>query len=183
VILLAFGSFGNPRRFAALARRVSMRKPIVVVTPETPLVDALCRRTGVLRADSLDDLADLASIPRLPAAVERPAAGRGRTAHRHRRRRSSRLATDTLARDHGGSALTGDELRHCSAPPAWANPTRRRVDARGAAQRRARPLFGATLEVGPSRARRRASPSPHSPRPTSTPSRTGTRLSAMRCCD
>ncbi len=62
VILLTVGSFGNPVRFAALARRISQRKPIVIVTPASPMVDALCRRTGVLRADSLDDLLDQGAL-------------------------------------------------------------------------------------------------------------------------
>lgn len=110
VILLAFGSFGNPQRFASLARRVSQRKPIVVVTPPSPLVDALCRRTGVLRADSLDDLADLASllayqrrwaaapspIVEVPADVDPPAA--------------RRVAADALASEHTGRELTPGEV-------------------------------------------------------------------------
>jgi GNAT superfamily N-acetyltransferase len=109
VILLAFGSFGNPQRFAALARRVSQRKPIVVVTPPSPLVDALCRRTGVLRADSLDDLADLASLlsyqqrwaaapsPVVDAVDVDPVAVR-------------RLTTDALATEHAARELGPDEI-------------------------------------------------------------------------
>jgi GNAT superfamily N-acetyltransferase len=110
VILLAFGSFGNPQRFASLARRVSQRKPIVVVTPPSPLVDALCRRTGVLRADSLDDLADIARLltyqrrwasspspfADTPADVD-PAAAR-------------RVAADALASAHGGRELEPAEV-------------------------------------------------------------------------
>jgi acyl-CoA synthetase (NDP forming) len=79
VILLYLESFGNPRRFARVARGVSRGKPIVVVKPgrrtasleEEPgtaalvaddtAVDALFRQTGVIRAETLDEMFDLAS--------------------------------------------------------------------------------------------------------------------------
>jgi len=80
VILLYLESFGNPRRFARIARGVSQVKPIVVVTPgrrATPQqtdapgaagilpgdapVDALFRQTGVIRAETLDEMFDLAA--------------------------------------------------------------------------------------------------------------------------
>jgi acetyl coenzyme A synthetase (ADP forming)-like protein len=75
VILLYLESFGNPRKFARLARRVSHTKPIVVVksgrsaaggraasshtaalaAPDVA-VDALFRQAGVIRVDTLDEL-------------------------------------------------------------------------------------------------------------------------------
>ncbi len=79
VILLYLESFGNPRRFARIARRVSLEKPIVVVKagrraaaggavageggllPEDAPVDALFRQTGVIRADTVDEMFDLAA--------------------------------------------------------------------------------------------------------------------------
>lgn len=94
VILLYLESFGNPRRFARIARGVSRAKPIVVVKPGhqaarglagpqgPPLqapgseaagegavalvardapVDALLRQTGVIRAETLDEMFDLAA--------------------------------------------------------------------------------------------------------------------------
>ena len=80
VILLYLESFGNPRRFARLARSVSSGKPIVVVkagrrtgASEPPgaslaslvageaVVDALFRQTGVIRADTLDEMFDIAT--------------------------------------------------------------------------------------------------------------------------
>ncbi len=79
VILLYLESFGNPRRFARVARRVSGGKPIVVVKPgrrpasleagsggaalvaDDAAVDALFRQTGVIRAETLDEMFDLAS--------------------------------------------------------------------------------------------------------------------------
>ena len=81
VILLYLESFGNPRRFARIARRVSLRKPIICVksgraralsgvtaarrdssvTSETA-VDALFRQTGVIRANSFEEMFDLATL-------------------------------------------------------------------------------------------------------------------------
>jgi acetyl coenzyme A synthetase (ADP forming)-like protein len=79
VILLYLESFGNPRRFARIARRVSRTKPIVCVKAGRTLsgkraagshtaalagsdvaVDALFRQTGVIRAETLDEMFDLA---------------------------------------------------------------------------------------------------------------------------
>ncbi len=80
VILLYLESFGNPRRFAHLARQVSRKKPIVVVksgrtqtgqraaTSHTAAlassdtaVDALVQQSGVIRAESLDEMFQLAT--------------------------------------------------------------------------------------------------------------------------
>ena len=80
VILLYVESFGNPRRFGRIARRVSRRKPIVAVKAgRTPsgrraasshtaalaasdvAVDALFHQAGVIRAESLDDMLALAT--------------------------------------------------------------------------------------------------------------------------
>jgi acetyl coenzyme A synthetase (ADP forming)-like protein len=80
VILLYLESFGNPRRFARIARRISRRKPIVAVkagrtrggtraagshtaalAASDVAVDALFRQTGVIRADTLEEMFDLAA--------------------------------------------------------------------------------------------------------------------------
>jgi len=80
VILLYLESFGNPRRFARLARRIGRSKPIVCVksgrgradaiaggghaaalAATDTAVDALFRQSGVLRADTIDDLFDIAA--------------------------------------------------------------------------------------------------------------------------
>jgi acetyl coenzyme A synthetase (ADP forming)-like protein len=81
VVLLYLESFGNPRKFSRIARRVSRRKPIVAVksgrsaagvraasshtaamaTPDVA-VDALFRQTGVIRVDTLDELFDMALL-------------------------------------------------------------------------------------------------------------------------
>lgn len=81
VILLYLESFGNPRRFARLARRVSGRKPIVAVKSGRTIsgkraagshtaalaasdtaVEALFEQTGVMRAQTLEEMFDLASL-------------------------------------------------------------------------------------------------------------------------
>ncbi len=80
VILLYLESFGNPRRFSRIARRVSRRKPIVAVkagrtsagqraagshtaalAASDVAVDALFHQTGVIRAENLEDMFDLAA--------------------------------------------------------------------------------------------------------------------------
>jgi len=80
VLLLYLESFGNPRRFARLARRISRKKPIVVVksgrtgagsraasshtaalAADDATVDALFAQTGVIRADTIDEMFDIAS--------------------------------------------------------------------------------------------------------------------------
>jgi acetyl coenzyme A synthetase (ADP forming)-like protein len=80
VILLYLESFGNPRRFARLARRVARTKPIVALkagrsragsraagshtaalAAADTAVDALFRQTGVIRADTIDDMFDVAA--------------------------------------------------------------------------------------------------------------------------
>jgi len=75
VILMYLESFGNPRKFARLARRIARTKPIVAVksgrsaagsraasshtaalaSPDIA-VDALFRQAGVIRVDTLDEL-------------------------------------------------------------------------------------------------------------------------------
>jgi acetyl coenzyme A synthetase (ADP forming)-like protein len=80
VILLYLESFGNPRRFARIAKRVSRQKPIVAVkagrtgagkraasshtaalAASDVAVDALFHQTGVIRAETLDEMFDLAA--------------------------------------------------------------------------------------------------------------------------
>ena len=82
VILLYLESFGNPRRFARLAREVGRRKPIVAVksgrsvagqraaashtgallAASDATVDALFRQAGVIRTDTLEEMFDVATI-------------------------------------------------------------------------------------------------------------------------
>lgn len=80
-LLLYLESFGNPRRFGRIARRVSQTKPIIAVkggrtssgsraagshtaalAADEVAVNALFRQTGVLRVDTLEEMFDLASV-------------------------------------------------------------------------------------------------------------------------
>ena len=82
VILLYLESFGNPKKFSEIARRVGHKKPIVVVksgrsaagaratsshtgallAASDITVDALFRQAGVIRTDTLAELFDVASL-------------------------------------------------------------------------------------------------------------------------
>jgi len=80
VVLLYLESFGNPRRFGQLARRVARTKPIVVVksgrttaglraaashtaglAASELAVDGLFQQAGVIRADTIDEMFDVAA--------------------------------------------------------------------------------------------------------------------------
>jgi len=80
IVLLYLESFGNPRRFGRIASRMSRHKPIVAVkagrtsagqraasshtaalAASDVAVDALFHQTGVIRADTLDEMFDLAA--------------------------------------------------------------------------------------------------------------------------
>jgi acetate---CoA ligase (ADP-forming) len=81
VILLYLESFGNPRKFSRIARRVSRSKPIIAVksgrsaagtrgaashtaalASSEDAVDALFRQTGVIRVDTIEELFDSAEV-------------------------------------------------------------------------------------------------------------------------
>jgi acetyl coenzyme A synthetase (ADP forming)-like protein len=81
VVLLYLESFGNPRRFGQLARRVARSKPILALKSGTTAigqraaqshtaalagsdaaVDALFTQAGVIRATSLEELIDVATL-------------------------------------------------------------------------------------------------------------------------
>ena len=81
VILLYLESFGNPRKFINLARRVAKEKPIVAVKSgrtaagsraasshtgalagEDSAVDALFAQTGVIRTDTIEELFDMSML-------------------------------------------------------------------------------------------------------------------------
>src|SRR3954447_4792269 len=73
VVLLYLETFGNPRKFARLARRMSRVKPVVAVasatrpaglagdlpTPDAHAVTALFARSGVIRVDTVPELFDV----------------------------------------------------------------------------------------------------------------------------
>jgi acetyl coenzyme A synthetase (ADP forming)-like protein len=81
LVLMYVESFGNPRRFGRLARRVARRKPILALKSGTSAsgrlaasshtaalagseaaVDALFGQAGVIRAGSLEELVDVAAL-------------------------------------------------------------------------------------------------------------------------
>jgi acetate---CoA ligase (ADP-forming) len=81
VVLLYVESFGNPRRFGRIARRVARRKPILALKSGTSAtgqraasshtaalagseagVDALFHQAGVIRAASLEELIDVSTL-------------------------------------------------------------------------------------------------------------------------
>jgi acyl-CoA synthetase (NDP forming)/GNAT superfamily N-acetyltransferase len=67
VVLLYTESFGNPRRFGRIARRVSQRKPIVVVKANRAdssdvAAEALYQQAGVIRVDTVRGLFDVGRV-------------------------------------------------------------------------------------------------------------------------
>ncbi len=81
VILLYLESFGNPKKFAEIARRVSRTKPIVAMkagrsvagsraavshtgalATNDVVVDALFRQAGIIRTERLEDMFDVAAL-------------------------------------------------------------------------------------------------------------------------
>ncbi len=80
IVILYLESFGNPRRFARVARRVSSKKPVLCVksarskagreaaqvrsngTESDVEVDALFQQAGVMRAETLEEMFDAAML-------------------------------------------------------------------------------------------------------------------------
>ena len=68
VVALYMESFGNPRRFSQVSRRVSRRKPILAVKGgrgrplDDAATDALFRQAGVLRVETTQTLFDAAEL-------------------------------------------------------------------------------------------------------------------------
>ena len=81
MILLYLESFGNPRKFSRIVRRVGRKKPVVAVksgrspagtraasshtaalATSDQAVDALFRQTGVVRVDTIEELFDVAAV-------------------------------------------------------------------------------------------------------------------------
>ena len=166
VVLLYLESFGNPRKFARIARRVSRRKPIVAVksgrsaagvraasshtaamaSPDIA-VDALFRQAGVIRVDTLDELFDMALVlgsqplpGGQPRGHRRQLGRAGNPRHRRLRRRRARGAR-ALGGDPGGAACCGRPERRGlqpRRPGGVGDPGGVRAGARHRARRRRR---------------------------------------------
>ena len=74
LILLYLESFGNPRKFARIARRVARRKPVVAIKSGRAVgrvtqadygeyaTEALFRQAGIMRAETLEESFDIATL-------------------------------------------------------------------------------------------------------------------------
>jgi acyl-CoA synthetase (NDP forming)/GNAT superfamily N-acetyltransferase len=63
VVLLYLETFGNPRKFGRLARRLGRAKPVVAVTTGvSPVAEALLAQAGVVRAGTVADMLDVAAL-------------------------------------------------------------------------------------------------------------------------
>jgi acyl-CoA synthetase (NDP forming)/RimJ/RimL family protein N-acetyltransferase len=63
VVVLYLESVGNPRKFARLARRISLRKPVVaLMTMATDVEAELLRQAGVIRVSTVTELFDVAQL-------------------------------------------------------------------------------------------------------------------------
>ena len=116
VVLLYLESIGNPRKFSRIARRVSLRKPIIAVrsgrtTQGVPMgqivrqiaapqraVDAMFKQAGVIQVDTLDEMFDVAAAAGPPAAAPRSS---GRDRRQQRRHRPARRRCGVVGRARG----------------------------------------------------------------------------------
>jgi acyl-CoA synthetase (NDP forming)/RimJ/RimL family protein N-acetyltransferase len=131
VVALYLQSFGNPRKFARIARRVSRVKPIVAVksgrapvharSEEWPddMLDALMSQTGVIRVDTTEELLD---VSRVLASQPVPAGPRTVVVANHDG--PALVAADACA--GAGLVLEGSiVLARDAGPEEWAEVVRR----------------------------------------------------------
>ena len=141
MVLLYTETFGNPRKFARIARRVSRRKPIVAVRAGgsvDPTTEALYEQAGVIRVRTVRELFDTARVlDGAAAAPRRPGDGgvqRGQPGHPGPRRgaawkgcaRPSSVSTgreEVLAPLPAGASLEGGvlQLTHRAMPADYAH--------------------------------------------------------------
>ena len=130
VVALYLQSFGNPRKFSRIARRVSRVKPIVAVksgrapvaarSDEWPddMLDALMSQTGVIRVDTTEELLDVTRV-----LARQPVPEGFRTVVVANRGGPALVAADACA----GAGLVVDAtvvLARDAAPPDWAGAVR-----------------------------------------------------------
>ncbi len=148
VVLMYIESFGNPRTFARVARRLSSKKPVVVVKStrspaglraagthrllqDDEAVDALFHQSGVIRTDTLEELFDVAQVL---AAQPMPAGRRvAIVAHNGGAGVLAADACSTVGLEIPSlSQDTQDRLRAMEAPTSVANPVDLAPDAQPA---------------------------------------------------
>ena len=134
-MLLYLESFGNPRKFGRIARRVARKKPILAVksgrsaagaraasshtgallASSDVTVDSLFEQAGVIRTDTLAELFDVAHAARKPAHTVRQARG-----NRDQRRRAGDHVRGRVRvpRSRGRSIGRRRESRACHVPSA-----------------------------------------------------------------
>ena len=153
VVLMYVESFGNPRRFGRLARRVARTKPILALKSGTTAtgqkaasshtaalagseaaVDALFHQAGVIRASSLEELVDVAAL------LSHQAEPKGR-----------RVAVLTNA--GGLGILCADACEAAGLTPARPRETRRAPRSPSCCRRRRASRTRSTCSAGPPRRR------------------------------
>jgi acyl-CoA synthetase (NDP forming)/RimJ/RimL family protein N-acetyltransferase len=156
VVLMYIETFGNPRTFARVARRVSRTKPIVAVKsgrsdagnraggwlqpPQSDAsVDALFRQSGVIRTETLEELFDVAQVL---ASQPRPA---GRRVAIVGNNGPGVLTADACTHAGLEMATLGEVTRNrLSATRPWQGPVRNPVDLASDAAPEA---FGRAIEA------------------------------------
>lgn len=130
VVLLHLESFGNPRKFARIARRVAASTPVVVVTSGRgatgdgralvadgeAAVDALLAQAGVIRATTIGEAFDVASL-----LLDQPLPGGDRVAVVANARGAGVLAVDAVV----DAGLRAADLRPAPSvddPSPWVGP-------------------------------------------------------------
>jgi len=134
VVLLYLESFGNPRKFTRLARRLSRRKPIIAVKaagatpqrlapsvegdpdwPADATIGALLSQSGVIRVDTPTELFDVARV-----IVDQPVPAGRRIAVISNSRGSSTLTLDACY-GAGLDPLTPVDLTFAAGPESYAH--------------------------------------------------------------
>ncbi len=188
VVLLHLESFGNPRNFARITRRLTRTKPVVAVKsgravsldqfdpdgwPAETSLDALLAQTGVIRVDTLEQLFDVARL-----LVDQPVPAGRRVAVVSNSWGPSVLAADacigaglvlaeyepaTEARAHR-AGLGWRCRRRASAPTRSTSGTAPASTSSAARSRRCSPIPGSTRSscCAPRRCRPRSTTSPTS---------------------
>ncbi|QKT07466.1 GNAT family N-acetyltransferase [Gordonia sp. X0973] len=129
VVLLYLESFGNPRKFSRIARRVSREKPIVAVkTPVSDDEDRIARmlleQAGVIRVDTISEMFDVASLlayQPLPAGPRTAIVGNSSALGSLAGNVGARLGLQVVASVDVGPAASAEEFASAVAAAAGAD--------------------------------------------------------------